>query len=51
MAFRKDGLARRSKPGFLLLTSFFAGPAPNRHCAPPGAETFRSEVDERNDDL
>jgi hypothetical protein len=36
-----DGLARRSTPVFLFRV-FFAAAAPNRGCAPPGAETFRS---------
>jgi hypothetical protein len=47
-ACRKDGLARRSTPGFLLFAGFFAVSAPNRHGAPPGAETFRSETVERD---
>jgi len=43
-----DGFARRSSPGFLFV---FAISAANRFRAPPGAETFRSETVERNDDL
>ena len=34
---------------FILFRVFFAGPTPDRLCAPPGAETFRSEIDERNE--